>query len=92
MANHPSAEKRNRQRLERAARNRAVRSAVRTALKHARTALDSADSGQAKALVHAASVALAHAAAKGVLHARTASRATSRIQSALHKLVSGQAG
>ena len=38
MANHASAEKRNRQRVKRTIRNRAVKSAVRTVVKKARTA------------------------------------------------------
>lgn len=90
MANHPSAEKRNRQREIRALRNRAIRSAVRTSLKKARAAIESGVSTDAKSLVHAASVALARAASKGVLHNKTASRSTSRIQSALFKLVGKQ--
>ena len=39
MANHPSAEKRNRQRAKRTDRNRGVTSAVRTLVKRVRTAL-----------------------------------------------------
>ena len=38
MANHASAEKRNRQRITRTERNRAAKSALRTTLKRARTA------------------------------------------------------
>ncbi len=86
MANHPSAEKRNRQRLKRTSRNRAVRSAVRTALKKARTALDSGDQATAAPLVKEASVALAKAASKNVVHPRAASRTTSRIMAQLHRL------
>ncbi len=86
MANHPSAEKRNRQRLVRAERNQAVRSSLRTAVKKARAAIASGDSATAKAPVAAASIALAKAASKGVVHARAASRTTSRIQAALGKI------
>jgi small subunit ribosomal protein S20 len=89
MANHPSAEKRNRQRIKRTTRNRALRSAVRTALKRARTAIASGNADEAKTLVKEASVALAKAAQKGVVHDKAASRGTSRIQSALNKLVAG---
>ena len=39
MANHPSAEKRNRQRIKRTDRNRAAKSAVRTLVKRVRTAI-----------------------------------------------------
>jgi small subunit ribosomal protein S20 len=40
MANHPSAEKRNRQRIVRAKRNRSILSGLRTAVKQARQAID----------------------------------------------------
>jgi small subunit ribosomal protein S20 len=80
MANHPSAEKRNRQRLVRAERNKAVKSTV----KKARTAIAHKDE-TAKDKVAAASRELARAAKKGVMHPRTASRTTSRIQHALSK-------
>jgi small subunit ribosomal protein S20 len=86
MANHPSAEKRNRQRVVRTERNRAAKSTVRTAVKRARSAITAGDKATAKTSVAEASKALAKAAKKGVLHKKTASRATSRIQSALAKL------
>ncbi|HWA78288.1 MAG TPA: 30S ribosomal protein S20 [Polyangiaceae bacterium] len=86
MANHASAEKRNRQRIERTVRNRAITSTVRTAVKKARAAVAGGDSKAAAETVRAASRALAQAASKGVLHSRTAARVTSRIESALAKL------
>ena len=86
MANHPSAEKRNRQRLVRTERNRAAKSTVRSAVKKARAAIATGDKAAAKTSVASASVALAAAAKKGVLHANAASRVTSRIQTALAKL------
>jgi small subunit ribosomal protein S20 len=89
MANHASAEKRNRQRITRTARNRSVRSSVRTLVKKARTALAEGDASTAEQRVKDASVALAKAASKGVLHSKTAARTTSRIQAALGKLARG---
>lgn len=86
MANHVSAIKRNRQRLIRAARNKDVRSALRTALKKARVAISEGNLEAAQQDVQSASKALARAARKGVIHDRAASRTTSRIQSALSKL------
>lgn len=86
MANHPSAEKRNRQRVVQTARNNSVTSTVRNAVKKARVALSAGDSAAAKEAVAKASTLLARAASKGVLHDRTASRTTSRIQSQLSKL------
>jgi small subunit ribosomal protein S20 len=85
MANHPSAEKRNRQRIVRTERNRAAKSALRGALKKARTAIAGGDAAKAKSGSATAEKALAKAAAKGVIHPRTAARTTSRIAKALAK-------
>jgi small subunit ribosomal protein S20 len=85
MANHPSADKRNRQRITRTARNQAVRSATRTAVKQARAALAGEDAAEAAQKVQAASIALAKAAKKGVIHPVAAARTISRITSALSK-------
>lgn len=86
MANHPSAEKRNRQRIKRTARNSSVSSTVRTAVKKARVAIAAGDKAAAGEAVSKASKLLARAASKGVVPDRTASRTTSRIQSHLSKL------
>ncbi|MGE5787924.1 MAG: 30S ribosomal protein S20 [Myxococcales bacterium] len=86
MANHPSAEKRNRQRIKRTARNSSVTSTVRTAVKKARVAIAAGDKAAAGEAVAKASKLLARAASKGVLPDRSASRTTSRIQSHLSKL------
>ena len=76
MANHPSAEKRNRQRVVRTERNRAAKSTVRSAVKKARAAIATGDKAGAKASVAAATTALAKAAKKGVVHKNAASRVT----------------
>ncbi|HEY5146942.1 MAG TPA: 30S ribosomal protein S20 [Polyangiaceae bacterium] len=86
MANHPSAEKRNRQRVKRTLRNRAVKSAVRTQVKTVRTAIESKDPAAAQKAFAEASVTLAQAAAKGSIPKKTASRRISRLASALHGL------
>ena len=86
MANHPSAEKRNRQRVVRTERNRGAKSNVRTAVKKARSAIAAGDKAAAKASAAEAEKALAKAAKKGVLHKRSAARVTSRIHTALGKL------
>jgi small subunit ribosomal protein S20 len=86
MANHPSAEKRNRQRIRRTERNTAASSRVRTIVKKARAAIESGKKAEAKASVAAASKALAKAAQKGAIHPKAASRTTARIHSALSKL------
>jgi len=86
MANHASADKRNRQRIVRTARNRRIRSSVRTVLKKAREALAKGDAQAAKQPVADAAKALARAASKGVLPENAASRVTSRISAQLAKL------
>lgn len=86
MANHASADKRNRQRIQRTARNRTVRTALRTAIKNARVALESGDKADASQKVGAASKALAKAAGKGLIHRNNAARTTSRMAKALAKL------
>ena len=86
MANHPSAAKRNRQRIKRTLRNKGVRSAVRSAVKKARAAIASGDAETARTEVNAASVALARAASKGVVHHNAAARTKSRLSSAANKL------
>lgn len=88
MANHASAERRNRQRIKRTARNRAVKSETRTTVKKARAALASGDSALAKTLVHKVESSLDKAAAKGVVHHKAASRVISRLHQQLHKLAS----
>lgn len=84
MANHASAEKRNRQRIKRTARNRAAKSALRTSLKKARTAVVQ-NPAEALASVRAASGELDKAATRGIIPAKRASRLKSRMASALHK-------
>ena len=78
MATHASAEKRNRQRIKRTAKNKAAKSALRTHVKKARAALTP------EAALKATS-ALDRAASKGVIPAKRASRVKGRIAAALHK-------
>ena len=86
MANHPSAEKRNRQRVKRTLRNRAVKSSVRTHVKHVRAALEAKDVAAAKEALRAATVAIDKASIKGVIARETASRTVSRLSAQVHKL------
>jgi small subunit ribosomal protein S20 len=86
MANHPSAEKRNRQRIVQTDANRSVKGAVRTAVKKARLAIAQGDAQAASAPVAQASLALAKAASKRIIHPGSAARTTSRIQSQLHAI------
>lgn len=84
MANHASAVKRNRQRLKKTSRNRAVKSSLRTELKKARAAVKAAPATSA-ALVTTAVSSLDRAASKGIIPARRASRVKGRLAAALHK-------
>jgi len=86
MANHPSAAKRNRQRIVRAARNLQRRTRLRTALKAARVAIESGDKDAATAKVGLATRLLAKAAGTGLIHRNAAARVTSRITAHLGKL------
>jgi small subunit ribosomal protein S20 len=87
VANHPSAEKRNRQRIKRTLRNRSVKSAVRTVVKAVRDAIVAKDKKAATVALQRATEAIDKAATKGVLPKKTASRKVSRLASEVHKLV-----
>jgi small subunit ribosomal protein S20 len=84
MANHVSAEKRNRQRIKRTDRNRAAKSTLRTEVKKARSAIKAAPADAGK-LVRGAASKLARAASKGVIPRKRASRVAGRLAAALHK-------
>ena len=78
MASHKSAEKRNRQTPKRTLRNRVNLGAMRTALKRARTALDT-KAADAQTLVKQAIQQIDKAVTKGVVQRRTGSRLISRL-------------
>jgi small subunit ribosomal protein S20 len=86
VANHASAEKRNRQRISRTNRNRAVKSSVRTFVKRVRTAIEAMDKTQALAALQVAGRQLDKAASKGVIHVKAASRTISRLTIAVSRL------
>jgi small subunit ribosomal protein S20 len=86
VANHPSAEKRNRQRLKKTLHNRSILSSVRTLVKRVRTAIASKDKAAAKAALVTAVRALDKAATKGVFHTKAASRTVSRLSAQVHQL------
>lgn len=86
MANHPSAEKRHRQSVKRAARNQAVRSQVRTEVKKLRTTVAASDAGKAKEELPGVASVLDKAVSKGVLHKNNAARRISRLAKQVAKL------
>ncbi|MEM6996854.1 MAG: 30S ribosomal protein S20 [Myxococcota bacterium] len=83
MANHKQAEKRNRQRVKRRARNLQHLSTMRTYIKRVRRALAGKELDDAKAQLPKALTAIAKAASKGVIHRNTASRYVSRLTKAV---------
>lgn len=87
MANHKSAIKRIRQNLKRNARNRYVRSTMRTYVRRVREAVEAGDASKASEALTLAIKTIDKAASKGVIHKNQASRRISRLQ----KLVNGAA-
>ncbi|MCB9655863.1 MAG: 30S ribosomal protein S20 [Deltaproteobacteria bacterium] len=81
MANHPSAAKRHRQNDKRNARNTAIRSRTRRAIRVAREALEKGAEDSAT-LVKEAIARVYRAASKGVIKGNTASRQVSRLMKA----------
>jgi small subunit ribosomal protein S20 len=79
MANIRSAEKQNRKMIKHRARNRAAMATLRTAVKKARTAVDTKTEGAAQAVKDAVSM-IDSAVTKGILKRGTASRYVSRLQ------------
>jgi small subunit ribosomal protein S20 len=68
--------------MKRRARNQAVRTQVKSAVKKAREALVSKDPAKFQEALRAAARALNRAASKGVLHAKNASRRIARLAAA----------
>ncbi len=90
MANHKSAEKRNRQRIKRRARNLSHLSRLRTYMKRVRKAVDGGgaeanDPATLKGALADAVKVIGKGASKGVLHKNTASRYISRLTKAVAK-------
>jgi small subunit ribosomal protein S20 len=85
VANHKSAEKRNRQRIKRRARNLFYLSTLRTYMKRVRKSLADGNVDDAKETLPKAVTAVAKAASKGVIHRNAASRYISRLHRAMQK-------
>jgi len=78
VANVASAEKRNRQRIKRRARNQFHLTTMRTYVKRVRTAIEAKD-GKLAELLKAAVRVIDKAASKGVIDKKAASRKISRL-------------
>lgn len=86
MANHKQAEKRNRQRIKRRARNLLHLSTMRTYIKRLRAAVSETNLEAAQAALPLALKAIGKASQKGVIHKNTAARYSSRITLAVNRL------
>ncbi|WP_251494737.1 30S ribosomal protein S20 [Otoolea muris] len=86
MANIKSAKKRILVAETRAARNKAIRSKVKTACKKVEAAIAAGDKSAAQAALLAATSEIDKAASKGVYHDNTASRKVSRLSKAVNTL------
>lgn len=86
MANHKSAEKRNRQNAVRNARNTHIRSTMRTFVKQVREAVAAGDGAAARTALQRAVPFIDKAASKGVIHKATASRKISRLSRLVNSL------
>lgn len=79
MANHKSAEKRNRQAQIRRLRNRINRSKMKNVVRSLYTAIDSGSVEEAKEALQVAVPVIAKTASKGTIHKKNASRKISRL-------------
>jgi small subunit ribosomal protein S20 len=86
VANIASAEKKNRQRIKRRARNVYHLTTLRTYVKRVRAAIEAKDGGKASAALKAAVQVIDKAAQKGVIDKKTASRKISRLTLAVRRL------
>ena len=86
MANIKSAKKRILVTETKAARNKAIKSKVKTAVKKVETAVAAKDKAAAQAALLAATSEIDKATSKGVYHKNTASRKVSRLSKAVNTL------
>ena len=87
MANHPSAEKRNRQNKKKKARNVTVRSRVHTQERKLEEAIENKDKAAVSDLLSKTISAISSAHSKGVFHKRTASRKIARLSRRAHQII-----
>ena len=85
MARIKSGIKRHKQSLKARARNRHVRSTVKSAIKDVRVDISEGTGENRAELLRKAAAVIERAGSKGVLHRKTASRKVSRLAKAVHK-------
>ncbi len=86
MANIKSAKKRILVNRTKAARNKSIKSGVKTAIKKVHVAIEANDKPAADAALLAATSAIDKAAKRGVYHKNTASRKVSRLAQAVNQM------
>lgn len=86
MANIKSAKKRILVNETKAARNKAIKSKVKTAVKKVEAAVATKDAETAKTALRAAIVEISKAGTKGVYHKKTVSRKISRLSKAVSSI------
>ncbi|MEI6127899.1 MAG: 30S ribosomal protein S20 [Pseudomonadota bacterium] len=84
MATHSSALKRHRQSLKHRARNRAMKSTMKTAVKSLLATVEAKETEALPKKLSAATAVLAKAASRGLIHKKTASRKISRLAKRVH--------
>jgi small subunit ribosomal protein S20 len=82
---HPSAEKRHRQSLKRAERNRVVRTRARTMAKTAAETIATSDEAKSREALKQATKVLYKAVSSGRLHRNTVRRKVARLSASLHR-------
>ncbi len=86
MANIKSAKKRILTNEKRAARNKSIRSGVKTSIKKVYAAIDSGDKAAAAEALRNATSKIDRACTKGVYHKNNASRKVARLAQAVNKM------
>ncbi len=86
MANHKSAEKRNRQSQVRRMRNRINKTSMKNFIRKVDEAIDAGSEDQAQEALKNAIPAIAKTASKGTIHKKTASRNISRLTKRVNKM------
>ena len=86
MANIKSAKKRIKVNATKAARNKSVRTSVKTAVKKVAVAVEANDKDAAQAALLVANKTIAAAQSKGIFHKSTASRKISRLTVQVNKM------
>jgi len=86
VANHKSAEKRNRQSQARRLRNRVNKTQMKNAVRKVNEAVEAGSVDEAKEALKVAIPVIGQTASKGSLHKRNASRKVSRLTKSVNKM------